>query len=118
MHTYQRLNVWKRSRAASLEAYQVTSRFPLTERYGLVNQIRRAAVSVPTNIVEGATRASEREFAHFLSVAEGSAAEVRHLLETSTDLGYVAAADGGRLASEYAEIGLMIAALRRHVARP
>jgi len=72
-----------------LEVYRLTSAFPPPERFGLVMQLRRAAVSVPTNIAEGSKRSSAAEYAHFLNIAEGSLVETEYLLLLSRDLGYL-----------------------------
>lgn len=68
--------------------YTVTKLFPADEQFGLISQLRRAAVSVPSNIAEGAARTSKREFAQFLSVARGSLAEVETQILIAKDLGY------------------------------
>jgi four helix bundle protein len=70
----------------------MTSSFPIDERFGLQSQVRRAAVSAASNMVEGAARSTDRAFAHFLDVAAGSAAETRYLVDLSCRLGYVDAA--------------------------
>jgi four helix bundle protein len=116
MHAYRSLDVWKRSRAAALEAYRLTRTYPEDERFGLSAQLRRAAVSVEVNIVEGSKRTSCREFTRFLNIAEGSAAEARSLLELSGELGYGPDGTASRLAREFAELELMLAALRRRIA--
>ena len=69
--------------------YAVTANFPDTERYGLTSQMRRAAVSVPANIAEGAARSGTRELIHLLSIASGSLSELDTLLELAVKLGYV-----------------------------
>lgn len=94
--------------------FRLTAAFPPDERFGLTSQLRRAAVSVSCNIVEGSKRHSGREFARFLEIAEASAAEVRDLIEQCIDVG-LADASADALAREMAEIGLMLAALRRRV---
>src|SRR5260370_4813766 len=72
MKHYSKLRVWERSHRLVLELYRATQGFPVAERYGLTSQLRRAAVSVPTNIAEGSKRTSHKDFAHFLNIAEGS----------------------------------------------
>lgn len=109
------LKVWERSHALALEVYRHTERFPSTERYGLVAQVRRAAVSVPSNIAEGSKRLSAKEFARFLNIAEGSLAEAGYLLLLRRDLGYLDAGAATKLSTEVEEIGRMLDALRTKV---
>lgn len=80
---YKELKVWQRSFELTKEIYLITKRFPEDEKYGLMSQIRRAAVSVPSNIAEGANRGSTKEFIRFLYISIGSSAE----LETQLLLG-------------------------------
>ncbi|MCZ8230485.1 four helix bundle protein [Flavobacterium sp.] len=70
------LEVWKKSMDLVLQVYQITNLFPDTEKFGLTSQMRRAAVSIPSNIAEGAARKSDKEFIQFLYIALGSLAEV------------------------------------------
>ncbi len=91
---HSELEVWKRSIEFVTEIYRITTSFPKVELYGLTAQIRRAAVSVPSNIAEGATRGSDREFIHFLSIAMGSLSELETQLIIAKNLGYL---DGGVL---------------------
>lgn len=76
LRTHRNLDVWKEAMQLAREVYRMTSSFPKGEIYGLTAQMRRAAVSVPSNIAEGAARGSNREFTHFLYVALGSLAEL------------------------------------------
>jgi four helix bundle protein len=81
-----KLEVFHRSHRLALDLYRLTEGLPASERYGLSAQIRRAIVSVPTNIVEGCLRRSTRDYVRFLDIALGSAAEVRYLLALAVDL--------------------------------
>lgn len=109
---FKDLRVWQRSHALVLEVYRLTESFPHEERFGLVSQLRRAAVSVPTNIAEGSKRRGSQEYARFLNIAEGSRAESEYLLLLSGDLGYLTAEVTEPLFAEIEEIARMLYGLR------
>ena len=88
-HPHERLDVYVLAKRFVIEVYQETASFPVQERFGLVSQIRRAAVSIPVNIAEGASRGSKREFSRFLLIARGSVNEIRVLLELSREIGHL-----------------------------
>ncbi|HEU5412049.1 MAG TPA: four helix bundle protein [Candidatus Acidoferrales bacterium] len=111
IRNYRDLLVWQKAMSLVEEVYQLTSRFPSDERFGLVAQLRRAAVSIPSNIAEGQARKSTREFVQFLSLAEGSLAEVDTQLLLSERLGLCAEHDVRRLFSIIEEIRKMLMAL-------
>jgi four helix bundle protein len=90
---YKDLHVWQKSMELARQTYFLTSRFPSEEKFGLVSQMRRAAVSVPSNIAEGQARNTTGEYVQFLSHAEGSAAELDTQLRVSIELGYCSGAD-------------------------
>jgi four helix bundle protein len=92
--------------------YRSTERFPKEERYGLRSQIRRAAISIPANIAEGAGRRSSKEFIHFLSNSQGSASEVETELIMAHRLGYLDETAFARLISDLERIGRLITACR------
>jgi four helix bundle protein len=115
MQRYTDLKVWERSHQLALEVYRETPSWPGAERFGLTGQVRRAAVSVATNIAEGSKRAHGGDFARFLNVAEGSLAEVGYLLLLGRDLGSRGAAEADRLRTEVEEISRMAYGLRRKV---
>jgi len=86
--SFKDLIVWQKSHALALKVYRVSARYPKTELYGLVSQMRRAAVSVPANIAEGFKRASRPDKARVLNLAQGSLEELRYFLLLAKDLGY------------------------------
>ncbi len=86
---YKKLRVFHTADCLAVQIYRMTQRFPPSERFGLQGQIRRAALSSATNIVEGSARRSDAEYANFLNVAHGSAAEARYLLDLSVRLGFL-----------------------------
>jgi four helix bundle protein len=100
--------------ALVVQVYRATSGFPPEERYALQSQIRRAAISVPTNIVEGATRRTVKEFAHFLSVALGSASEARYLIGLAGRLELI---DNNRVESFTAQYSELIRSLQNLITR-
>lgn len=91
---YKDLQVWQKSMNLVEAVYKLTSAFPKEELYGLSNQLRRAAVSVPSNIAEGSSRrSSKKEFIHFLNIAYGSLAEIETQLEIARRLNFISSSD-------------------------
>ena len=115
MRPHENLNVWKRAVDFVVLVYELTKAFPNDERFALTSQIRRAAVSVPANIAEGAARQSDKEFLYFLSNAQGSASELATELLIALRLGYLAEDDYNRSRTELNEIGRMIMGLMQTV---
>ena len=111
--TFRDLNVWQKAHMLALEIYKITRRFPKEETYGLVVQLRRAAVSIPTNIVEGFKRRSKKEYAHFINIADGSLEEAKYQLLLSKELGYLDNTDFERLEILSDEIGRMLSGFHK-----
>jgi len=88
-HRYQDLIAWQKARALATEIYRATEAFPKTEIYGLTSQLRRAAVSVASNIAEGQGRLTKGEFCHFLGQARGSLLELETQLSIAVDLRFL-----------------------------
>lgn len=88
MHRFKELNIWKAGRVFASNIYSQTQNFPNEEKFGLVNQLRRAAVSIPSNIAEGASRSSKKEFARYIEIAIGSAYEIDTQLLIAMDIGF------------------------------
>ena len=118
MRPHHRLEVWKRALRFVKEIYEVTSGFPEDEKFGLVSQMRRAAVSVPSNIAEGAARNGKKEFINFLHIAQGSLAELETQLLISCDLGFIDVGKEEKLQNELDEISKMIFGLQQTLRRP
>jgi four helix bundle protein len=87
--THKNLIVWQKSDELAFEVYKLTKKFPKDEIYGLTSQLRRAALSIPTNIVEGYARKGDKELGRFVSIAIGSMAETEYLLDFARRLGYI-----------------------------
>jgi four helix bundle protein len=87
--TYRELLVWQKAKALAVDVYRSTERFPRNETYGLTSQLRRAAISVPSNIAEGQGRLTAGEFSHFLGQARGSLLELETQLDIALDLKYL-----------------------------
>jgi len=90
MRPHHDLRVWQDAMELVTRIYSVTGTFPAEERFGLTSQIRRASISVPSNIAEGAARGSRKEFIHFLTIARGSLSELDTQLRIARNLEYVA----------------------------
>jgi len=93
MGNFRELVAWKDAKALAVAVYAVSRRLPADERYGLTSQLRRAAVSVSTNIAEGTGRGGDKELIRFLQIARGSSREVESLLEVARELGYLTGPD-------------------------
>ena len=86
MKDFRNLKVWEKSHNLVLDIYNITKVFPKVELYGLTSQIRRAAISIPTNISEGCGRSNGKDFARFMQIAMGSASELEYLIFLSSEL--------------------------------
>ena len=107
--SYRELNVWQKAMDFAVHVYKVLKGFPAEERYGLCDQLRRAVVSIPSNIAEGRGRDTAKDFSHFLALARGSLNEVATQLELAVRLGYLDSGSG--LYEESREIGKMLNAM-------
>ena len=106
--SYRDLIAWQKAMKFVTQIYEVTQRFPSEERYGLTNQLRRASVSVPSNIAEGQARFSQKEFHHFLSMAGGSLVELETQLLIARNLKYISEADADTLLAAADELGRVL----------
>ncbi len=117
MRPHEKLDVWQASVDFVVAVYRATESFPKEEKFGLTSQIRRAAVSVPANIAEGATRRSPKEFVHFISNAQGSASELETELLIAQRLGYLQKSVYAEMRDTLDNIGRMLIGLTQHLER-
>ena len=111
MKDFRQLKVWEKSHQLALSVYKATKKFPKEELYGLTSQIRRASMSIPTNIAEGCGRNTDKEFARFLQIAMGSASETEYQLILARDLEFLPTDSYEKLHSEVEEVKRMLASL-------
>lgn len=109
MSSYKDLDVWKKSFDLCFDIYQITKVFPKEELYGLTSQIRRASLSVPSNISEGSKR-GRKEFLHFLKIAHGSGAETETQLLLAYKLEYISLLDFQRISGSVEDVMQMLSA--------
>jgi four helix bundle protein len=105
---YKDLIVWQKADALAVNVYKATKKFPKDELYGITSQVRRAALSIPTNIVEGYARKGDKELARFVNIAIGSAAETEFLLNFSYRLGYLTEQEYKQLEALQSEVGKVL----------
>jgi four helix bundle protein len=115
MGNFRALSVWRRALNYSLTIYRATESFPGAERYGLTSQLRRAAVSVHSNIAEGSRRRSDGQLHYFLGVAQGSTGEIESQLEMAAALGLLDEANRTELVREAQDISRMLTGLMEYL---
>lgn len=111
MKDFRQLKVWEKAHHLAVEVYKATAAFPKEELYGLTSQLRRASVSIPTNIAEGCGRNTDADFARFLQIAMGSASETEYELILAYDLHFLPKDRFEALQSEVEEVKKMLASL-------
>ncbi len=112
---YKKLEVWKKAHKFVILVYKYTKDFPKNEEYGLTSQLRRAVLSIPTNIVEGQASISKREFLNFLNIANRSLVETEYLLEVALELQYFSKDKYDELDKLRCEIGILLNSLIRSI---
>lgn len=108
MKDFREILVWQRSHALTVEIYRMTKLFPKEELFGLTNQMRRAAASIPANIAEGCGRDGDAELKRFMNIALGSACELDYFILLGGELGYIELSAANRAAAEILEIRRML----------
>jgi four helix bundle protein len=115
--SYRDLLVWQKSMQLVTEIYRLADGFPKVEQFGLCAQLRRAVVSIPSNIAEGRGRNSPKEFVYHLSVAYGSLMEAETQIQIAANLSYVSQVEADKLIAQAAEVGRMLNGLSRSLAQ-
>ena len=113
MHRYKELSVWQKAMELVVEIYKITEKFPLKERYGLISQMNRCAISIPSTIAEGAGRNTTKDFDHFLAISLGSSFELHTQLVLSNRLGYVPMEAVEKIELELSHIQNMVVKLKK-----
>ena len=115
MKCHKDLDVWRRSMDLVEGVYKLTHTWPSDEKYGLTSQVRRAAISIPSNVAEGAGRGSVKDFSRFLDIAQGSLAEVETQLEIAKRIGFMEGSS--RLENEMVSVRRMLCGLKKNLLR-
>jgi four helix bundle protein len=113
MHYFKELKVWKAGVEICKAVFKLTRDFPSEEKYGLISQMTRCAISIPSNIAEGCGRKSDKEFYHFLNIALGSSFELETQLIIATEFNYLSEETSEAICSSIIEIQKMIAGLQK-----
>lgn len=115
MHNFRNMRIWHESIDLLEKIHSITKSYPSDERYGLISQMRRSASSIPSNIAEGSSRDSQKEFKHFLSISLGSAFELFTHLEISNRMGYIDEKIKNELMQSTNEIERKISSFRKQL---
>ena len=113
MQDFTQLKVWQKAHTFTVNLYKITNSFPTEEKYGLTNQLRRAAISIESNIAEGCGRNGDKEFSRFIDIAQGSSYEVRCQVFVARDLQYISIEKFEILDEKITEISRMLNSLNQ-----
>ena len=115
MENFKKLKVWEKAHILVLDVYKTTGEFPQSEAFSLVSQMRRAAISVTANIVEGSKRKTAKDRKHFLVMSETSLEELKYYFLLSSELGYIGKEQEERLIEKAREVGKMLNGLAKSI---
>ena len=115
-YRFEKLNVWIEARKLVVSVYQLLKSFPIEERFALCDQLRRAAISVPSNIAEGCGRISVKDQIHFMEIAYGSLMEVYTQMQLAVDLGYITESDFQPLRRQISAVAKLLSGFRNSLA--
>ena len=112
-YQFENLNAWQQAKVLATSVYQLVAKFPQYEQFALSSQVRRAVISVPSNIAEGSGRMSYKEKIHFLEIAYGSLLETYCQLQIAVDLGYIGTEDLAAIKPKFFDTSRLISGLRK-----
>lgn len=115
MQRFTDVKCWQKAHGMVLHVYRLSSGFPVSEKFGLTSQLRRAMLSVPTNIAEGSKRIGRQEYSRFLNISEGSLAEVEYLVMVARDLTHLTPPQAKTILAQATELAVMLHSLRCQV---
>ncbi|MCF6182070.1 four helix bundle protein [Lutibacter sp.] len=115
MHNFKELNCWQEAKDFSVIVYKITSNFPPSEIYGITSQIKRSAISIPSNIAEGAGRNTNKDFSRFIAIALGSSFELETQFIIASELNFIAEEDVEELILRLNKIQKMLVNFQKHL---
>ncbi|HHN64917.1 MAG TPA: four helix bundle protein [Nitrospirae bacterium] len=118
MANYKKLIAWQKAHRLAVLTYKATKEFPKEETFGITLQLRRAALSIPTNIVEGYNRKSKKEFVRFIDISLGSLAEVEYLIDFAQEVGYSGGQEVNEIKDLIKEVGKLLWKLQKSKLQP
>jgi four helix bundle protein len=113
MRKVEELDVFKLSHTLAIEVFEITKSFPEEEKFGLISQMRRAAYSIPMNLMEGAHRLSSKEYRQFVGISRGSTGEIKYQLLLAKDIGYISGGKHSDLRGKYERVSQMLTKLAK-----
>ena len=113
MRKVEELDVFKLSHSLAIEVFEITKSFPEEERFGLISQMRRAAYSIPMNLMEGAHRLGSKEYRQFVGISKGSTGEIKYQLLLAKDIGYISEGKHSDLHAKYERVSQMLTKLAK-----
>lgn len=111
--SYKNLKVWKEAKDLAIFVYRITKKFPKDEMFGITSQLRRAVVSIPSNIAEGSSRGSRKDYSRFVEIATGSLNEVENLVGISSELGYINKIESETFTEKIITIGNLLGGFKK-----
>ncbi len=113
--SYKNLKIWNDAVILASDIYSLTKKFPKEEIFGITSQLRRAVVSISSNVAEGSSRSSKKEYVRFIDIAIGSLHEVESLLQIANNLQYLSENEYAKIIEQISKLGILIGGFRKHL---